>query len=201
MKEGNQIRPISLNENITITLSDTYGSNSPHGMETAKNMVTMKNSTIEKAKSSRGTKKAANPKGTSAKAESKSKSLGRKLKKTGQEVKTATREVAAKTGEAAKHRANSLVHSTSAKIREVQLVTLEAAEKLEDTQPRSIVHSLAFVSDQIGNVADYFESRNVHDILDDTRSAIKQHPATAIGILALAGIAAGRYLKAGTSEE
>ncbi|HQZ26605.1 MAG: hypothetical protein KBF76_07215 [Verrucomicrobiales bacterium] len=160
----------------------------------------MKNTTIEKTKSSRRTKKADNEKIAAPKSRSKSKVLSSNLKKTGQEVKKATKEVAEKTSEAARNRADSLVNSTSAKIREVQLVALEAAEKLEDTQPRVVVHSLAYLSDQVGNVADYFESNNVLDILDDTRSVVKKHPVATIGILALAGIAAGRYLKAGEGD-
>lgn len=160
----------------------------------------MKNTTGEKTKPSRRSKKSDITKTESPKSRSKTKELSSSLKKTGEEVKRATKEVAQKTSEAARHRADSLVNSTSAKIREVQLVALEAAEKLEDTQPRAVVHSLAYLSDQVGNVADYFESNNVLDILDDTRSVVKKHPIAAIGLLALAGIAAGRYLKSGEGD-
>jgi hypothetical protein len=93
-------------------------------------------------------------------------------------------------------RADSYVRLASDRVREIEQTGHEAAEKLSTRQPEVLTHTIDYIADRVGGVADYFENRDVRDILDDTRRLVRDHPVPMIGDFALLGIAAGRFLLA-----
>lgn len=92
------------------------------------------------------------------------------------------------------------VQRASDRIREIEQTGHEAARKLSPQQPEALTHTIEYLADQIGGVADYFERRDARDILDDTRRLIREHPVPALGAFALLGITAGRILLAERDE-
>ncbi len=93
-------------------------------------------------------------------------------------------------------RVDFYVQRASDRIREIEETGHEAARKLSPQQPEALTHTLEYLADQIGGLADYFERRDARDILNDTRQLIREHPVPALGAFALLGIAAGRVLLA-----
>ena len=112
-------------------------------------------------------------------------------------LKTEAREVFGKARESARHRADSCVNATAGKIRNLQVATSRATEAMREEQPDFIVAGANLLSERIATAADYFDRKDSREIADDVADFVRTRPSTSLGILAVAGFCAGRFLKAG----
>jgi ElaB/YqjD/DUF883 family membrane-anchored ribosome-binding protein len=119
-----------------------------------------------------------------------------RLADTGEHLQKRLHEVTGTAADSVVKRADSYVRLASDRVREIEQTGHEAAEKLSARQPEVLTHTIDYIADRVGGVADYFENRDVCDILDDTRRFVRAHPVPMIGAFALLGIAAGRLLLA-----
>lgn len=120
-----------------------------------------------------------------------------RLAETGEHLQEKLHEVADSAADSVVKRADSYVQLASDRVREIEETGHEAAGKLSAHQPEILTHTVDYLADRVGCVADYFENRDAGDILEDTRRLVRDHPVPMLGAFALLGIAAGRFLLAG----
>jgi ElaB/YqjD/DUF883 family membrane-anchored ribosome-binding protein len=126
-----------------------------------------------------------------------------RLADTGEHLQDRLQEVAGTAADGVVRRADSYVQLASDRVREIEETGHEAAGKLSARQPEVLTQTIDYIADRVGDVADYFETRDARDILEDTRRLVRDHPVPMLGAFTLLGIAAGRFLLAGsdTGEE
>lgn len=124
-----------------------------------------------------------------------------RLADTGEHLQEKLHEVAAAAADGVAKQADSCVQRASDRVREIEETGHEAASKLSAHHPEVLTQSIDYIADRVGGVADYFENRDARDILDDTRRLVRDHPVPMLGALALLGIAAGRFLLAGSDAD
>jgi ElaB/YqjD/DUF883 family membrane-anchored ribosome-binding protein len=118
---------------------------------------------------------------------------------TGEHLQERLHEVADAAVDGVVKRADSYVQAASNRVREIEQTGHEAARKLSHQQPEVLTQTIDYLADRIGGVADYFEQSDARDLLDDTRRLVRDHPVPTLGAFALLGIAAGRFLLAGSN--
>lgn len=95
-----------------------------------------------------------------------------------------------------RQRADGYLKNIGTKLRELEQNASRAADDLGEGQPEPVARGARFTSEQLARLADYVEHRNSHEIADDVRSLVREHPAAFLGGLAVLGFAAGRFLRA-----
>ncbi|GEM_PF-1339129 len=125
--------------------------------------------------------------------------VSERVAETGEHLQDRLHEVADAAAHGAVQRADRYVQLASDRVREIEQTGHEAASKLTPHQPELLTHTIDYLADRLGGVADYFEQRDARDILDDTRRLLRDHPVPMLGACALLGIATGRFLLAGSN--
>lgn len=72
----------------------------------------------------------------------------------------------------------------------------DAADSLTDQEDDTLAGYINGFADQIDRVGSYIDERDIDEIAEDTRGVARRHPALFFGGLFVAGIAAGRVLRA-----
>ena len=120
---------------------------------------------------------------------------GGHFSETGQVLKQHAAKIADKAKTGVERKADGYINKTSTHFRDAETVARDAAGKLREGQPEYVADSVDYITDRIGDAANYLESKNVGDILEDGRQVVRKYPALVLGGLLIAGFAAGRYLK------
>ena len=125
------------------------------------------------------------------------------LAETGEHLQERLHEVADSAVEGVAKCADTYVQRGSDRVREIQQTGHEAARKLSPQQPELLTHTIDYLADRVGGIADYLGERDAQEIIEDTRRLLRDHPVPTLGAFAILGIAAGRFLLAGskTSEK
>lgn len=159
-----------------------------------------KNAALEQQKTPKTPKrlkeKSAGKAKTSPQAAPPSEGVRERLADTGEHLQEKLHEVADCAADSVVKRADSYVQLASDRVREIEQTGHEAAGKLSARQPEILTHTVDYLADRVGSVADYFGNRDARDILDDTRRLVRDHPVPMLGAFALLGVAAGRFLLA-----
>lgn len=130
-------------------------------------------------------------------------SVKARLVETGEHLQERLHEVADSAVEGVAKCADTYVQRSSDRVREIEQTGHEAARKLSPQQPVLLTHTIDYLADRVGGVADYLGQRDAQDIIEDTRRLLRDHPVPTLGAFAILGIAAGRFLLTGSkgSEE
>jgi phage I-like protein len=71
-----------------------------------------------------------------------------------------------------------------------------AAEKLEDSSSGVLVNYFQNAAEKIDSAARYIDERELNEVAEDVTTFVRKRPAIAASALLIAGLAAGRFLKA-----
>lgn len=131
--------------------------------------------------------------------------LAGKAGRTADDLKDEAAELAAQAGSKLKHAASSGKDMAAGAMHGLAGAARDMAGKLEDGDPDGGSAKAAGyarkAADSIDRFSESLKSKDVDELADDARRAVREHPAIAVGAAAIIGFALARFLKSGSSGE
>ncbi|MEX2491608.1 MAG: hypothetical protein WD425_07580 [Nitrospirales bacterium] len=124
-----------------------------------------------------------------------------KAKEVGEQVRDQTSQLA---GQAQKKVKSSLEDQKSKRLGELSGLAeavRQTSQNLREQNNDDVAHYTERAAEQMDRMVDYFDSRNVGELLDDTGMFARRHPEMFLGGAFILGLVAGRFLKSSSERK